>query len=120
MLLFKRAKELYPDEDCQLIVAVQDSDYILKYKPDTKIVYNTDERLFMVEALKWVDEVLVYRDVDDSIQNIEFDVFVKGEDQQHAGFYRAVEWCKDNGKVVITMPRTQGISSTMLRQNLSI
>lgn len=120
MLLFKRAKELYPNEECQLIVAVQDSDYILKYKPDTKIVYNTDERMFMVSALKWVDDVVVYQDVDRSIQEIEFDVFVKGEEQQHAGFQRAVEWCNSKGKEVIELSRTKGISSTILRQNLNI
>ena len=118
MLLFKRVKELYPNEKCQLIVAVQDSDYILKYKPDTKIIYNTEERLFMVSALKWVDDVVVYQDVDRSIQEIEFDIFVKGEDQQHAGFQRAIEWCRINGKEVINVPRTKGISSSMLRQYL--
>ena len=115
ILLFKRLKELYPNEECRLIVAVQNSDFILKYKPDTKIVYTTDERLFMVGAIKWVDEVVVYNDVDASIQNIKFDVFAKGIDQSHAGFQRAIAWCQANGKEVVVMPRTEGISSTMLR-----
>lgn len=116
ILLFKKAKELLPCEECQLIVAVQDGDYILKYKPDIKIVYSTDERMFMVNSIRWVDKVIVYKDVDVDIQNIDFDVFVKGPDQQHAGFQRAVEWCKANGKEVIVIPRTEGISSTMLRE----
>jgi cytidyltransferase-like protein len=116
MLLFKRIKELYPNEECRLIVAVQNGDFILKYKPDTKIVYTTEERVFMVGALKWVDEVVIYNDVDASIQSIEFDVFAKGIDQSHAGFQRAISWCMENGKDVVDMPRTEGISSTMLRQ----
>lgn len=116
ILLFKNAKELLPCDECQLIVAVQDGDYILKYKPDIKIVYSTDERMFMVNSIRWVDKVIVYKDVDVDIQNIDFDVFVKGPDQQHAGFQRAVEWCKANGKEVIVIPRTEGISSTMLRE----
>ena len=116
ILLFKKAKELLLCEECQLIVAVQDGDYILKYKPDIKIVYSTDERMFMVNSIRWVDKVIVYKDVDVDIQNIDFDVFVKGPDQQHAGFQRAVEWCKANGKEVIVIPRTEGISSTMLRE----
>ena len=116
ILLFKHAKELFPGEECRLIVAVQDGDCILKYKPDTKMVYTTEERLFMVSAVRWVDEVVTYRDVDVDIQNIDFDVFAKGPDQLHAGFQRAVKWCEANGKEVIIIPRTEGISSTMLRE----
>lgn len=116
ILLFKHAKELFPNEECRLIVAVQDGDVILKYKPGTKMVYSTDERVFMVSTIKYVDEVVVYHDVDKDIQNIEFDVFAKGPDQRHAGFLRAVEWCKDNGKEVVVVPRTEGISSTLLRE----
>lgn len=115
ILLFKHAKELFPDEECRLIVAVQDSDVILKYKPGTQMVYTTEERMFMVSSVRWVDEVVTYRDVDVDIQNIEFDVFAKGPDQTHAGFQRAVEWCNENGKEVRIIPRTEGISSTMLR-----
>ena len=116
MLLFKHAKELFPNEDCRLVVAVQEDDVILKYKPETKMVYSTEERMFMVSAVRWVDEVITYRDVDNDIQNIEFDVFAKGPDQQHAGFQRAVAWCEANGKKVAIIPRTEGISSTLLRE----
>ena len=98
------------------IVAVQDGDYILKYKPGTKMIYTTEERLYMVSTIKYVDEVVVYKDVDVDIQNIGFDVFAKGPDQQHSGFQRAVAWCEANGKQVVTIPRTEGISSTMLRE----
>lgn len=116
ILLFKHAKELFPDKECRLVVAVQDGDLILKYKPGTKMVYSTEERMFMVSAVRWVDEVVIYRDVDVDIKQIPFDVFAKGPDQLHAGFQRAVEWCKNNGKDVITIPRTEGISSSMLRE----
>ena len=116
ILLFKHAKELFPGEDCKLIVAVQDKDYILKYKPGTKMVYTTEERIFMVSSIRWVDEVVTYGDVDADIQKIQFDVFAKGPDQIHSGFQRAVEWCQSNGKEVLVIPRTEGISSTMLRE----
>lgn len=115
ILLFKHAKELFPNEECKLIVAVQDGDYILKYKPGIKMVYTTEERMFMVSSVRWVDEVTLYQDVDVDIQKIKFDVFAKGPDQNHAGFQRAVEWCENNGKDVIIIPRTEGISSTLLR-----
>lgn len=116
ILLFKHAKGLFPNEECKLIVAVQDSDSILKYKPGTKMVYSTEERMFMVSSVRWVDKVVIYNDVDVDIQHIDFDVFAKGPDQQHAGFQRAVAWCEANGKHVVTIPRTEGISSSMLRE----
>ena len=112
ILLFKRAKEL----GSRLIVAVQDGDYIQKYKPGTEMIYSTEERLYMVSSIKFVDEVVIYKDVDVDIQNIDFDIFAKGPDQQHPGFQRAVAWCKEHGKQVVTIPRTEGISSTMLRE----
>ena len=116
ILLFKHAKDFFPGEECRLIVAVQDGDCILKYKPSARIVYTTEERMFMVSSVRWVDEVIIYRDVDVDIKNINFDVFAKGPDQSHSGFQKAVAWCDKNGKQTITIPRTEGISSTLLRE----
>jgi glycerol-3-phosphate cytidylyltransferase len=112
ILLFKKAKEL-GDE---LIVAVQDGDVVLKYKPNTKMIYTTEERQYMVSTIKYVDKVVTYRDIDVDIQKIDFDIFAKGPDQCHEGFQRAVAWCESHGKQVVTIPRTEGISSTMLRE----
>ena len=112
ILLFQHAKELGD----RLVVAVQDGDRILKYKPEAQMVYTTEERVYMVNAIKYVDEVVIYRDVDKDIQHIEFDVLAKGPDQNHEGFQRAVDWCKKKGKEVVVIPRTEGISSTLLRE----
>jgi len=112
ILLFKRAKELGD----YLVVAVQEDKVIQKYKPGTSMVYTTEERMYMVSAIKYVDEVITYRNVDEDIQKLDFDIFAKGPDQIHAGFQRAVEWCNANGKEVVVIPRTEGISSTMLRE----
>ena len=112
ILLFKRARELGD----RLIVAVQDGDFILKYKPGTNMVYTTEERLYMVSTIKYVDEVIVYRDVDKDIMNVDFDILARGEDQIHQGFQRAVQWCKSNNKEVVILPRTEGISSSLLRE----
>lgn len=116
ILLFKHAKEFYPGQECELIVAVQDAASILKYKPNTKMINTTEERLFMVSAIRYVDKVVTYNDVDVDIEKIDFDVFAKGPDQCHTGFQKAVSWCEANGKTVVTIPRTEGISSSMLRE----
>ena len=109
--LFRKAKALGD----YLIVAVQDSDVVLKFKPEAKMVYSTEERCYMVRAIRYVDEVVVYRGVKDIMSEIEFDVFAKGPDQKHAGFQAAVEYCQQNGKEVVVMPRTEGISSSDLK-----
>ncbi len=111
ILLFKHAKG-YGDE---LIVAVQDGDVVKKYKPEANLIYSTDERIFMVNSVRWVDKTVIYKDVDIDIQNIDFDIFVKGPDQMHEGFKCAEKWCYEHGKRVIEIPRTEGISSSMLR-----
>ena len=112
ILLFKRAKE----RGDRLVVAVQDGAYILKYKPDTRIIYTTEERLYMVSTIRYVDEVVTYRDVDVDVQHIDFDILVLGQDQNHPGFQRAIQWCQEHGKEVVRLPRTEGISSTLLRE----
>jgi cytidyltransferase-like protein len=112
--LFKNIKNIYGNEN-YLIVAVQDSDYIIKYKNNTKILYNTEERIEMIRELRSVDKVIVYTDIDESIKNIDFDIWAKGPDQIHQGFQRAILWCKDNNKIVVEIPRTPGISSSYLK-----
>lgn len=112
--LFKRAKKLGD----YLIVAVQDGNYILKTKPNATIMYSTMERKELVSALRVVDEVVTYTDVDVSIKEFDFDVFVVGEDQNHDGFQRAIQWCNDNEKKVVRLERTRGICSSDIKSNL--
>lgn len=111
--LFENAKALGD----YLIVAVQDGDYILKTKPNATVLYTTVQRQDLVRALRVVDEVTSYTDVDVTIKNIDFDVFAIGEDQNHAGFQRAIKWCEDNGKKVVRMKRTPGICSSEIKKS---
>lgn len=112
--LFERAKKLGD----YLIVAVQDSDFILKYKPETNILYSTEQRVELIRALSIVDEVVIYTDVDKTIKEVDFDIFVKGEDQLHCGFVNASEYAISRGKKVEVLKRTPGISSTQIRKEI--
>lgn len=112
--LFRKAKKLGD----HLIVAVQESDVILKYKPETKMVYTTEERCYMVKAIRYVDEVITYKGVDELMAQVDFDIFAKGPDQNHPGFQAAVEWCKSHGKEVVILPRTEGVSSSWLKETI--
>ena len=102
----------------RLIVAVQDGDCILRYKPQSKILYTTEQRLELVKELRSVDGAVVYRSVDEDIKNIDFDIFAVGEDQTHEGFRRAEKWCLENGKIVVRLRRTPNISSTDLKRGI--
>lgn len=112
--LFMRSKQLGD----YLVVAVQSSDVVLKYKPEAKLLYSTEERMYMVKAIRYVDEVLEYYDVFDFVKDADFDVFVTGPDQNHSGFEKAKEWCKEHGKKVVVLPRTEGISSSWLKEQI--
>lgn len=113
--LYRRAKGLGD----YLIVAVQDSDYILKYKPAAKVLNSTEDRKFMIKSIRYVDEVITYTDVDKIVQEIDFDVFVTGPDQIHAGFQKAIQWCEEHGREHVVLGRTEGVSSSELKAKIA-
>ena len=113
--LYRRAKGLGD----YLIVAAQDSDFILKYKPNAQVMNSTEDRKYMIKSIRYVDEVITYTDVDMIVQEVDFDVFVTGPDQVHAGFQRAIKWCEEHGKEHIVLGRTDGVSSSELKEKIA-
>lgn len=113
--LYRRAKGLGD----YLIVAAQDSDFILKYKPTAQIMNSTEDRKYMIKSIRYVDEVITYTDVDKIVQEVDFDVFVTGPDQCHAGFQKAIKWCEEHGKEHIVLGRTDGVSSSELKAKIA-
>lgn len=114
--LFKQCKE-YADF---LIVAVQNEDYIRKFKPEAEMLYSTNERVEILEAIRIVDKVITYDIVNvDTIEKIDFDVLALGEDHIGGRFDEIVNWCENNGKSIVRLKRTQGISSSEIKNRLS-
>ena len=114
--LFKQCKT-YAD---YLIVAVQNGEYIKKYKPSAQILYSTEERIEMIKALRVVDKVVVYDIVGvESLEIIEnsggFDILALGEDHKGERFDAIEMWCREHGKSVIRLKRTPGISSSAMK-----
>lgn len=102
-----------------LIVAVQDGDYILKYKPSANILYSTDQRVEIISSLKIVDEVIVYKTVCvETLNNIDFDILALGEDHVGDRFTTVEKWCIDHGKTVVKLKRTPGICSSDIKHEL--
>lgn len=112
--LFKRARN-YGD---YLVVAIQNSEIVSKYKPNAHLVYSTIERMYMVKSIRYVDDVIQYDDVDKIVKNVDFDVFVTGPDQNHTGFQEAKKWCEENGKECVVLERTEGISTSWLKEQI--
>lgn len=113
--LFKQCKN-HAD---YLIVAVQDGDYILKYKPNAQVLYTTEERVEILESLRIVDKVIVYeRVVPETLEGIEFDLLALGEDHVGERFQKIIDWCNRHGKQVVRLKRTPGICSSQIKNQL--
>lgn len=107
-----------------VVVAVQNGEYIKKFKPDAKILYSTEERVEMLEALRVVDKVFVYNTVGiEALEMVEketgFDILALGEDHKGARFDEITNWCMKHGKTIVRLKRTPGIASSSIKEELS-
>lgn len=107
--LLKRAKE-YGD---YLIVALSTDDFNrLKHK---QVFFPFLERKIILEAIKYVDEVILETCWEQKIEDIQknnVDIFIMGDDWKGQFDYLS-EYCK-----VVYLPRTDGISTTSIKSTL--
>lgn len=78
--LLKNIKELYPD--CKLIVGLNGDTSVKVIKGQSRPVFNQDDRKSMLEAIKYVDEVIIFYEKTPSnlIYELRPDIVVKGFD----------------------------------------
>lgn len=113
--LFKQCKE-HAD---YLVVAVQDGEFIRKFKPEAKVLYSTEERVEILEGLRVVDKVVVYETVGvAALEKIDFDILALGEDHRGGRFDEVENWCNEHGKKVVRLRRTPGICSSEIKNEL--
>ncbi len=108
--LLRRAKELGD----YLIVAVSSDEFNLKEKGKVCQIRDVD-RMEIVKAIRYVDEVILEESWDQKVKDVQkydVDVFVMGDDWE-GKFDFLKEYCD-----VVYLPRTQGISSTQLKEEL--
>lgn len=114
--LFRRIRELVGPKG-RVYVMLQIDESIAKYKPGCKSVYNFATRQKMIETLRTVDKAIPYDAVGvEAVENLDFDVLVVGPEHTNERFQRLFKWCAEKGKEVVTLSRTQGISTTMLKE----
>ena len=109
--LLRRAKEL---GDYLIVVVSSDEFNAIKGK---KAYYSFEDRKKILEAVKYVDEVLPEytweQKIDDVVKN-NVDVFVMGDDW--AGKFDFLkEYCE-----VVYLPRTDGISTSKIKEDLGL
>lgn len=110
--LFKQCK-MHGD---YLIVAVQDGSFIKKFKPTAEVLYTTEERVEIIDALDCVDEVMIYTEIcPATLEKIDFNVLALGEDHRGDRFDLVEQWCYANGKEVVRLKRTPGICSSAIK-----
>ena len=114
--LFRCIRELVGPEG-RVYVMLQVDEMIAKYKPGCKSVYNFEIRQKMIESLRTVDKAIPYDVVGvEAVRDVDFDILVVGPEHTNERFQRLFKWCAEHGKEVVTLPRTEGISTTRLKE----
>ncbi len=110
--LLKNAKEM-----CDyLIVGVSTDEVVESYKKKKPII-PYEERIAIVEAIRYVDRVVPQTDMDKmrAWEELHFDVMFHGDDWKGSALYdQYIENFRKVGVEVEFLPHTQGTSSTML------
>lgn len=114
--ILKRAKE-----QCDyLIVGVSTDEVVEEYKKKIPII-KFEERIAIVEAIKYVDEVVPQTTMDkmEAWKQLKFDVMFHGSDWKGSDMYNhIIEKFNNVGVKVIFLPHTEGVSSTLLTEVL--
>lgn len=109
--LLRRAKEL---GDYLIVAVSSDAFNALKGK---KAYHPIEDRVKILEAIEYVDEVIIEESwnqkIDDVLSN-NVDVFVMGDDWK-GEFDYLKDYCE-----VVYLPRTKGISTTKIKEELKV
>jgi len=99
-----------------LVVAVCSDALSESYKGYKPIIPLT-QRVEIIESIIYVDVVIIQEKQHDINQLIEYDVDITtiGDDWKDK-YLEGIEWMKKNGKKVVYLPYTQGISSTIIKE----
>ena len=115
--ILKRAKA-----QCEyLIVGVSTDELVESYKHKTPVI-PFEERSAIVEAIKYVDKVVVQESMDkfSAWEKLRFNVVFHGDDWKNSNMYdRYIDQFKKVGVDVVFLPHTDGVSSTQIAQRLN-
>jgi glycerol-3-phosphate cytidylyltransferase len=101
-----------------LIVGVSTDEVVKKYKNKTPIV-PLEDRMEIIRALKYVDEVVVQDSMDKmkAWEKYKFDILFHGDDWANSDMYKQIEKRLNAvGAKVVFLPHTPGVSTTILTE----
>ena len=111
--ILKRAKEM-----CDyLIVGVSTDEVVQEYKHKSPVI-PFEDRLAIVEAIKYVDKAIPQTTMDKMVayKELHFDALFHGSDWKNSAMYDEIEKTFSAiGVDVVFLPHTDGISSTLIR-----
>ena len=114
--ILKRAKE-----HCDyLIVGVSTDEVVESYK-GKKPVIPFSERIEIVKAIRYVDEVIPQTSMDkiEAWEKLHFDALFHGSDWKGSDMYDEIEKkLEEVGADLVFLPHTEGTSSTLLSEKL--
>lgn len=103
-----------------LIVGVSTDELVMSYKNKIPVI-PFEQRKAIVEAIKYVDKVVPQTSLDKYLawEQLHFDAVFHGDDWKGSALYNTIEKkLNEVGCALVYLPHTEGISSTMLRENL--
>ncbi len=102
------------------MVGVASDEVVNSYKPNTPVI-PLKQRMQMLKALKCVDDVQAYHELEyvSACKELDVDIFVIGEDWGDKPHNIAVEkYLKSKGKKIIQVSYNPLTSSTKIKQNV--
>ena len=109
--LLRRAKEL--GDYLVVVLSTDEFNWNMKQK---KCYFTYEERKLVLEAIKYVDEVIPENNWEQKVTDVQendIDVFVMGNDWE-GKFDFLKDYCE-----VVYLPRTEGISTTQIKDDLN-
>lgn len=115
LYLLKRARALGDF----LVVGIQNDKYAMVNK--SKPILTINERVDQIEALSFVDRVIIYGSGEDtsSIERVTPAIMVQGDDWEKTGRRKKViRYLKTHNIKLILLPRTTDISTTEIKRRI--
>jgi len=118
--LLRKAKDLGE----KLIVAVNGDEMVASYK--RRPFYDENDRLEIVKACRYVDEVFIIREFDNKqyIKDLQIDAIVHGDDWPVESYLQQIratpEFLKQHNVSLVLVPYTLGISTSDLISKIKL
>lgn len=121
--LLRRLKDL-AGKDGQVIVSLNTDEFIEEYK-GKKPVMSYEERYAVLDACRYVDEVVKNiggKDSKQSVLSSDIDIVAIGMDWLERDYMKQMsftrDWLEDNDISLIYVPYTRGVSTTDIKKRL--